>query len=261
MVIYRVTNKLNGKSYVGQTIQSLLRRQSRHLSDVRNGDESYFHRALRKCGTDNFIWQVICICPNINSLNEQEQYYIALFNLTNSKHGYNLTSGGLNYIISDETRKKMSELQRGKVTSEITKKKMSKARQGIQFTDEHRENIRQSRIGQKMSEVAKSKISKSLTGRPVSQKTRKKLSESNKKYSGEETSFYGRHHTEETKQKMRDNHVGMTGRHVSKATKAKLSKAIAGKKHYLYGKHLSEETKKKISESRKRTNAKLIKLK
>ncbi len=110
MIVYRATNLINGKIYIGQTIKTLTRRKSKHLYDTNHGSPLYFHKALRKYGFNNFKWQVICICPNINILNEQEEYYIAFYNSMNN--GYNMTSGGKNYIPSEETKQKISENNR-----------------------------------------------------------------------------------------------------------------------------------------------------
>ena len=93
MIIYIATNKINGKSYIGQTINSLKQRKKRHLWDASNKRTIiYFHKALRKYGFNNFNWKIICKCNDIKSLNKLEAYYIKLYNTF--KNGYNLTIGG-----------------------------------------------------------------------------------------------------------------------------------------------------------------------
>jgi group I intron endonuclease len=55
MKIYVVTNKINGKQYVGQTVRDLGDRLKRHFNDAEKGDNLYFHRAILKYGKENFL--------------------------------------------------------------------------------------------------------------------------------------------------------------------------------------------------------------
>lgn len=85
MLIYKVTNLNNNKVYIGQTIRSLDYRKSRHLRAciTKNYYDNYFHNALNKYGFDSWKWEVICECQNIKELNENEIYYISLYDSTN----------------------------------------------------------------------------------------------------------------------------------------------------------------------------------
>lgn len=105
MIIYKATNLVNGRIYIGQTIEPLRKRLTKHLCEANGRRTTYFHKALHKYGIENFKWQVICICPNINSLNAQESYYIAHYQSNVLNVGYNLTSGGDNCQVSDETKR------------------------------------------------------------------------------------------------------------------------------------------------------------
>lgn len=87
-IIYKITNKVNGKSYIGQTRYSLEFRWRQH---IHKKDNTYFHNALRKYGINNFSIEIIEECE-ISKLNEREIFYIAKFNTF--KDGYNLTIGG-----------------------------------------------------------------------------------------------------------------------------------------------------------------------
>ena len=51
-IVYKITNKKNGKSYIGKTEYSLKHRWNRHLSSARNGSKFRFHSAIRKYGED-----------------------------------------------------------------------------------------------------------------------------------------------------------------------------------------------------------------
>lgn len=90
MIIYKIRNKINNKSYIGQTIQSIEKRIKRHF---RTKDCPYLNSALHKYGINNFEIIILCRANSIEELNHREQYYIKLFN-TLAPNGYNLKEGG-----------------------------------------------------------------------------------------------------------------------------------------------------------------------
>ena len=92
MIIYKVTNLITGKCYIGKTSQTLESRKARHLKSVRRGDSTKFYNSIRKYGIDNFIWEIIDSTDNMQSLNELETKHI----LENDsfRSGYNMTLGG-----------------------------------------------------------------------------------------------------------------------------------------------------------------------
>lgn len=107
MIIYKATNKINGKIYIGQTIHNLAHRRQRHLYDSRNKkDNMQFHKAARKYGAHSFEWEVLHTCFNINDLNRLEIFYIGFYNTF--KKGYNATEGGSNPPHTEATLKKIS---------------------------------------------------------------------------------------------------------------------------------------------------------
>ncbi|MEE9573043.1 MAG: GIY-YIG nuclease family protein [Candidatus Neomarinimicrobiota bacterium] len=107
MIIYKATNLINGKVYIGQTTKTLTERMEGHIEKAGGYSQTYFQRSIIEHGVDNFKWEVICICPNIDSLNEQEQYYIALYDSMNN--GYNRTSGGVYYKMSDARKEEIRQ--------------------------------------------------------------------------------------------------------------------------------------------------------
>ena len=121
-VIYKLTFPSN-KVYIGQTSQKLRERISRHCSDAFSSDiNTIKNNAIRK-----YLTFKVEVLYQGDDLDIQEIYYINKYQSTNKEFGYNLESGGnLNKVISEESRKKMSDSHKGKKVSEETKKKISK---------------------------------------------------------------------------------------------------------------------------------------
>jgi len=125
--IYKITNKVDGKIYIGQTIQILEYRWRKHRN-VRSNC-CYLKRAFNKYGIDNFEFKLICICFD-EDLNKYEIQYMEKYN-SMVPNGYNLRKGGNSGKHHEETKKKISNTlktthyQIGKPISEEIKKKIS----------------------------------------------------------------------------------------------------------------------------------------
>lgn len=91
--IYLISNDVNSKLYVGQTIQTLNKRFNGHCcySKSDRSTNMYIKRAIHKYGKDKFHITLIEECP-INLLNDREKYWISFYDSYNN--GYNLTKGG-----------------------------------------------------------------------------------------------------------------------------------------------------------------------
>ena len=91
--IYKITNKINGKSYIGQTIQNVKERFYQHCATKCSKAVSNMaiHRAIKKYGKSNFTVEVIEEIDSAN-LNDRERYWIKCYNSYNN--GYNSTKGG-----------------------------------------------------------------------------------------------------------------------------------------------------------------------
>ena len=109
-IIYKHTNKINGLSYIGQTSQKAEERWRDGKGYI---GSSYFFNAILKYGWDNFSHEIIEDNIQTQKLaNEREQYWIFYYHTWIGDpecKGYNLTSGGSNYIRTEEMRKKLSE--------------------------------------------------------------------------------------------------------------------------------------------------------
>jgi len=117
MIIYKATNKINGKSYIGQTKYDMQVRISGH---VRKGH--VFHEALKKYGREAFRWEILENCASGEELNDREKFWIS-FHDTISPKGYNLTDGGRQCEFSDTTKTKMSEKAKCRCLSSEYKEK------------------------------------------------------------------------------------------------------------------------------------------
>ena len=107
MIIYKVTNKVNQKVYIGQTRHTLSTRKSQHLYES-NKSDYIFYKAIRKHGWDNFIWETVCECNTIEETIDLEFHYIKQYHSHMSEGGYNMTYGyDTIYEISDISREKM----------------------------------------------------------------------------------------------------------------------------------------------------------
>jgi len=95
--IYKITNKINGKIYIGQTIGSITKRWREHKCESIFCNSPYIlHRAIRKYKENNFSIEQLEECDN-SLLDEREIYYISLFNSyvdNPNSNGYNMTNGG-----------------------------------------------------------------------------------------------------------------------------------------------------------------------
>lgn len=89
--IYKVTNKVNGKSYIGQTRNTVEFRWRQHYKAK---DNKYFHRAIQKYGKENFEIITLEKCE-VEKLNDREIFYINKYDTFNN--GYNLTKGDSTY--------------------------------------------------------------------------------------------------------------------------------------------------------------------
>ena len=148
--IYKSTNTINGKSYVGFD-SCWPKRKEKHLYCNTN---YIFHNAIQKYGKDCFLWEILYQSKERDhTLKVMEEFFIKENNsYYKNGFGYNMTYGGngtFGYNHTKETRKKIGNSWKGKKHSEETKKKMSEARKKFVFTPEICKKISISKIGVK----------------------------------------------------------------------------------------------------------------
>lgn len=93
--IYLITNTINNKKYVGQTIFTVKQRFLEHINCAKNGNNIHMPiaHAIKKYGAENFRIEELCKCKE-EDLDQKEQYYIQKYNTFSN--GYNATLGGAN---------------------------------------------------------------------------------------------------------------------------------------------------------------------
>jgi group I intron endonuclease len=109
--IYKITCKLDGKIYIGQTVAPVLERFARHCRKE-GRCKIYIKNAIQKHGKESFIFEEIYSAFDKQELDRAEQYFIKSYKCT-APAGYNLTAGGsYGNIPSPELRKRLSKIQR-----------------------------------------------------------------------------------------------------------------------------------------------------
>ncbi|WP_353480152.1 GIY-YIG nuclease family protein [Haliscomenobacter sp.] len=111
MHIYKITNLVTNKIYIGQTIQKNPKmRWYSHQADTREGKNTHLYNSMRKYGVDKFLWEVIDSADSLNELNLKEQHWLDEYRKTTEV--YNLREAGNNKTHSEQSKEKMKESQK-----------------------------------------------------------------------------------------------------------------------------------------------------
>ena len=126
MVVYKITNIVDGKIYIGITKQCVMARWYKHCSESKYGSTTYLHNAIRKYDKSNFVIEIVETISNetdYDQLKEREIYWISYFNSDDRNIGYNLTTGGdgcFGRVLSEDTKNKIRDSHMGLKHSEET---------------------------------------------------------------------------------------------------------------------------------------------
>lgn len=137
--IYKITNFINDKKYIGQHIFK------KECSRQYMGKGLGIREAYKKYGKENFVKEIIEIVEdNTNDraiVSEREKYWIKELN-TMEPNGYNRHPGGIGGCTKESGQKGAdTRKERGYRHSEETKKKISKSHTGSKFTEEHKQHL------------------------------------------------------------------------------------------------------------------------
>ena len=228
--IYKLTNKINGKCYIGQSINKPEKCRWLNYRRLNCKGQPKLYNALKKYGPDNFTYEIVETGFNKDNLDFLEDTYEIWCNSIDN--GYNIRRGGANGKMSEESKRKLSKSNIGRIISKETRQKISKANKGRKMSAEQNKRNSETHKGKTSPKEARQKISKALKGRTYSSETLQKISNTLK----------GHICHQETRQKISNT---LKGHKASEESNQKRSKTLKGR-------IFSIETRQKLSESHKR---------
>lgn len=140
MVIYKITNLINSKCYIGQTTVSVEKRWKRHCWASEYKKNMPIALAIAKYGKENFSVEVLHVCESQDELDAQEIHYAKLHD-TFCPNGYNLRAGNGPGSMSEETKQKIRLANKGKTRSDETRKKLSESHKGNKLTESTKKKL------------------------------------------------------------------------------------------------------------------------
>jgi len=168
-IIYKITNLINGKIYIGQHYTS--------ADDGYLGSGKWIKRAIKKYGKENFIRETIEFCTSAN-VDEKEVYWVNKLGATNPKVGYNIDKGGTGrspgYKHSKETKEKLRQINLQREIKPEWIEKFKKVRKGYKHKEKTKNKISIKHKGIKHSEETKKLLSLVFKGLTKKKWTKKR---------------------------------------------------------------------------------------
>lgn len=230
MIIYKTTNLINGKIYIGKDSKN---------DPTYLGSGLLLKKAIEKYGIDNFKKEIIEELTDEKILDDREIFWILELNSTDRNIGYNIARGGTGgdtiskhpnkKEILENRNKKVSEGLKGHEVSKEAREKQSKSHTGWfdRLSEDEKKNYRNI-----MSEKMKDFYNKNehhTKGKKLTKEHKEKLSQKAK-----ENNFGGDNWSSlsDEERKKRSNKLSQSkiGRKLSKETKEKIRKSLQGKK-------------------------------
>jgi group I intron endonuclease len=153
MFIYKITNLINNKVYIGQTRTKYpLGRWSAHKNKLNNETHKNPHllSAWQKYGPEIWSFEIVTTAHSLTELNELEIKYIHQFNSLNPQFGYNIASGGQSHFtLSEEAREKIRKSSKGRKHKPETIEKLRKSNIGREMPGRSPEHIQKQIITKK----------------------------------------------------------------------------------------------------------------
>jgi hypothetical protein len=168
MIIYKTTNLVNGKQYIGR---------DSHNNPNYLGSGPLLKKAIKKYGKQNFKKEIIEECSSFEQMVQREEYWLNYYDVGNNPLFYNIQNCGTGVILigkrnhfygknhSEETKQKLREINIGRKHTDESKLKISNATRGEKhplygkkMSDETKLKMRLSTLGKRHSEETKQKI-------------------------------------------------------------------------------------------------------
>lgn len=194
--IYKWTNTVNGKVYVGSAARGILVRLKEYARSLPNNicHNSLLQRSWNKHGASKFRFSILERCAPDDCL-DREEYWIKFCNSTDRRFGYNLCARGSNTLgvrrseewklnmrrnfkINENSRMALIKSNRERIWSEESIQKKSKAASLLWKNEEYRNAQTSARKGKKASAETRLKMSQSRIGRVMSTETKNKMRQS-----------------------------------------------------------------------------------
>lgn len=180
--IYRITNLINGKVYIGQSKNIWSRYKDHFARKYDKDDKSYIHHAILHYGRENFSFEII---KETYDLNYWEAFLIQMHHSYDSNYGYNLTTGGTfgarrtdDFIYTDEIKAKMSEKAKQRWENPISRAEVlaaqNQGKQSESWKSRRREIANRMWKNGEFKNQAK-KLSDYWTGKSKSEETKAKM--------------------------------------------------------------------------------------
>jgi len=189
--IYKITNKLNGKYYIGK-------HQTKDLNDGYMGSGKLLKRAIEKHGLENFIKEILHIFDNEKDMNAAEKKLVVI-----SEETYNLCEGGkggFSYI--NNTGKNIYE-NHGKLSAKNAQETIKKRRENNPDYDKKFKDMMKNKSLDAVIKQKEKYPEGVWKNKKHTEETKQKL-KGHTRQTGEKNSQYGKPKTEEQKQKIRE---------------------------------------------------------
>jgi group I intron endonuclease len=156
---------------VGFSTQKLAAREKQHRALARTGGGHHFHRALRKYGDENFVFEIL-----FDFLDDAELAKVYEWEMISKyKPEYNLTAGGEGGTMHPETRKKIGAANSRRVFTDEMRKRLGDAARGTTRSAETKQKMREAGLGRKHTAETLKKMSDVQRGHPTSEAARAKM--------------------------------------------------------------------------------------
>jgi group I intron endonuclease len=156
--IYKISLKGCDKVYIGLT-NNFAQRKKEHIKSLKGNKHFniYLQRAFVKYGEEGFLMEILEECA-LCDLKERERHYILKFDSFNN--GFNLTTGGERFFMSEDVKKRISEKHKGKVVKESTRQKLREINLGKKMSQEVKDKLSYLNKNRIFTDEQKEKISK-----------------------------------------------------------------------------------------------------